>query len=70
MSRTTTDLSQLPELCDQDDRPSTLTFSSYSETEGDTIQGTWRLYATDRARVAEASALLAGFVDSLPEEDR
>lgn len=35
-----------------------------------TVHGTWRLYATDRARVAEASALLGGFTDSLPEEDR
>jgi DNA-binding transcriptional ArsR family regulator len=35
-----------------------------------TVQGTWRLYATDRARVEEASALLADFTESLPEEDR
>jgi len=35
-----------------------------------TVHGTWRLYATDRARVAAASALLAGFTDSLGEEDR
>lgn len=42
-SRTTIDLSRLPELCEQDDRPSTITFSQYSETEGDTIQGKWRL---------------------------
>lgn len=35
-----------------------------------TVQGTWRLYATDRARVQEASALLAHFTESLPEEDR
>lgn len=41
--RTTTDNAQLPELCDQEERPSTLTFSQYSETEGETIQGTWRL---------------------------
>jgi DNA-binding transcriptional ArsR family regulator len=34
-----------------------------------TVRGTWRLYATDRARVAEAAALLAGFTQSL-EEDR
>jgi hypothetical protein len=40
-SRTTTDHAQLPDLCE--DRPSTLTFSEYSETEGDTIQGEWRL---------------------------
>ncbi len=41
--RVTTDHAQLPELCDQEERPSTLTFSSYSENEGDTIQGPWRL---------------------------
>jgi DNA-binding transcriptional ArsR family regulator len=35
-----------------------------------TVQGTWRLYATDRGRVAEATALLARFTESLPEEDR
>ena len=35
-----------------------------------TVRGTWRLYLTDRARVAEASALLARFTESLPEEDR
>jgi DNA-binding transcriptional ArsR family regulator len=35
-----------------------------------TVQGTWRLYETDRARVAEASALLAEFTDALGEEDR
>jgi DNA-binding transcriptional ArsR family regulator len=35
-----------------------------------TVQGTWRLYSTDRARVAEAAARLARFTESLPEEDR
>ena len=35
-----------------------------------TVQGTWRLYETDRARVAEAAALLAHFASSLPEEER
>jgi DNA-binding transcriptional ArsR family regulator len=35
-----------------------------------TVQGTWRLYATDRARVAEAATALARFTESLPEEDR
>jgi DNA-binding transcriptional ArsR family regulator len=35
-----------------------------------TVQGTWRLYETDRARVAEAAALLARFTESLPEEER
>ena len=34
-----------------------------------TVQGTWRLYATDRTRVEEASALLADFTESLTEED-
>ena len=35
-----------------------------------TVQGTWRLYETDRARVAEAAALLSRFAGSLPEEER
>jgi DNA-binding transcriptional ArsR family regulator len=35
-----------------------------------TVQGTWRLYETDRARVADAAALLAHFTESLPEEER
>jgi DNA-binding transcriptional ArsR family regulator len=35
-----------------------------------TVDGTWRLYETDRARVAEASALLAGFTGTLGQEDR
>jgi hypothetical protein len=41
--RTTTDNAELPELCAQDERPSTLTFSEYTETEGETVQGEWRL---------------------------
>jgi DNA-binding transcriptional ArsR family regulator len=32
-----------------------------------TVHGTWRLYRTDRARVAELLTLLAG---SLPQEER
>jgi DNA-binding transcriptional ArsR family regulator len=35
-----------------------------------TVQGTWRLYSTDRGRVAEAATRLARFTESLPEEDR
>jgi DNA-binding transcriptional ArsR family regulator len=35
-----------------------------------TVRGTWRLYATDRARVAEVAARLARFTQELPEEDR
>jgi DNA-binding transcriptional ArsR family regulator len=35
-----------------------------------TVQGTWRLYETDRGRVAEAAARLARFADSLAEEER
>jgi len=35
-----------------------------------TVQGTWRLYRTDHARVAEAEALLADFTGSLPQEER
>ena len=34
-----------------------------------TVQGTWRLYRTDHARVAEAEALLADFTGSLPQEE-
>ena len=34
-----------------------------------TVRGTWRLYQTDRARVADAMAQLARFTESLPEED-
>lgn len=41
--RITTDNAELPELCVQEERPSTLTFSEYSETDGATIQGEWRL---------------------------
>lgn len=41
--RVTTDNADLPELCDQDDRPSTLTFSKYAETDGENIVGEWRL---------------------------
>jgi DNA-binding transcriptional ArsR family regulator len=35
-----------------------------------TVQGTWRLYRTDRERVAELTGLLADFTGSLPEEER
>ena len=41
--RVTTDNANLPELCPQDERPSTLTFSEYTETNGETIQGEWRI---------------------------
>jgi DNA-binding transcriptional ArsR family regulator len=34
-----------------------------------TVQGTWRLYRTDHARVAQAEALLADFTGSLPQEE-
>ena len=35
-----------------------------------TVQGTWRLYRTDHARVSQAGALLADFTGSLPQEER
>lgn len=41
--RVTTDNAEFPDLCDQAERPSTLTFSKYSETEGETIKGKWRM---------------------------
>ena len=41
--RITTDNAELPELCPQEERPSTLEFSDYHETDGETIQGKWRL---------------------------
>ena len=41
--RVTTDNAELPELCDQEERPSTITFSEYGENEGDSIAGEWRM---------------------------
>ena len=41
VDRSTTDGATFPDLCT--DRPSNITFSSYGENEGDTIEGEWRL---------------------------
>lgn len=43
VDRNRVDGATFPDLCPQDERPSTLTFESYGEVDGARIRGKWRL---------------------------